>query len=307
MSDRAGAVSSARALDHVVMPFASPAHARTTFAALGFTVAPDAVHPFGTGNACVFLADGIYLEPLVVADPVAYRRAEADGNLFVMRDAAFRQAHALPAISALALKSADADADRALLAAGGLAEEPFVEFSRDFTTASGEAATLSFRLAFACTDSDRDLTLFLCEPRHEAAPDRSALMRHENGVSGLARIVVAEGARSAVEAVLQRLNAAASATDSQEASAEAGRAQSLANVALQFAGRDDLSAVYGGAPQDGAEGVRGALGLVFAVADLTKRRQCLNRGAVSYHEVAGRLVVPLGTAGTFIAFERAST
>ena len=36
--------------------------------ALGFTVAPDGLHPFGTSNCCVYLADGTYLEPLAVND-----------------------------------------------------------------------------------------------------------------------------------------------------------------------------------------------------------------------------------------------
>ena len=53
-----------RAIDHLVLPTDSLGVARARLSALGFTVAPDAQHPFGTGNCCVYLQDGTYLEPL---------------------------------------------------------------------------------------------------------------------------------------------------------------------------------------------------------------------------------------------------
>ena len=56
-------------LDHVVLPVADLGVARARLTALGFTVAPDGLHPFGTANCCVYLADGTFLEPLAVGDP----------------------------------------------------------------------------------------------------------------------------------------------------------------------------------------------------------------------------------------------
>jgi hypothetical protein len=56
-----------RALDHLVLPVHALDEARARLTRLGFTVAPDARHPFGTENACVFFADNTYLEPLGVA------------------------------------------------------------------------------------------------------------------------------------------------------------------------------------------------------------------------------------------------
>ncbi|RVA54992.1 VOC family protein, partial [Mesorhizobium sp. M7A.F.Ca.CA.001.08.1.1] len=55
-------------LDHLVLPTQSLEVARARLAALGFVVAPTGIHPFGTENCCVFLADGTYLEPLSVGD-----------------------------------------------------------------------------------------------------------------------------------------------------------------------------------------------------------------------------------------------
>jgi hypothetical protein len=63
--------------------------ARARHSALGFTVAADARHPFGTENACVFFADGTYLEPLALPS-VKSARKRREGNVFVARDQAYR-------------------------------------------------------------------------------------------------------------------------------------------------------------------------------------------------------------------------
>ena len=57
-----------RPIDHLVLPVSDLGVARDRLTALGFTVAKDARHPFGTENCCVFLSDGSYLEPLGIAN-----------------------------------------------------------------------------------------------------------------------------------------------------------------------------------------------------------------------------------------------
>ena len=64
--NRAGA----RRIDHCVLPVADLAGARDRLTRLGFTVAPEGRHPFGTHNACVYFADDTFLEPLAVGDRV---------------------------------------------------------------------------------------------------------------------------------------------------------------------------------------------------------------------------------------------
>ncbi len=54
-------------LDHLVLPVTNIDLARERLGRLGFTVAAEGRHPFGTVNACVFFADKTYLEPLGVA------------------------------------------------------------------------------------------------------------------------------------------------------------------------------------------------------------------------------------------------
>ncbi len=83
-------ISSPHPLDHLVLPTVDIALARERLGKLGFTVAPDARHPFGTQNACVFLADKTYLEPLGVASAEQCEKSIMDGNVFVARDQAYR-------------------------------------------------------------------------------------------------------------------------------------------------------------------------------------------------------------------------
>jgi len=72
-----------RNVDHLVLPVSDLGTSRERMTALGFTVAPEAVHPFGTENACVFFADGTYLEPLAIA-----QREDCEACLLYTSDAA---------------------------------------------------------------------------------------------------------------------------------------------------------------------------------------------------------------------------
>lgn len=285
-----------RALDHLVLPFASLDEARGLFSVLGFTVAPDAVHPFGTGNACVFFADGTYLEPLAIADPAAYEAAQAAGNLFVARDAGFRSHHGLPSISALAFRSVDALGDQAALAQKRLAEAELVEFSRNFRTHAGEDASVSFRLAFACAEPDSHVYFFFCQPLHAKAPDRSALTLHANGVSGLARIVLSDCPPDKSRELL--------ATISYARADEGGHGElcfELANTTLQVLSDALLVEEYG--VEQNVSGGLSVRGIVLNVADMAATRACLAASGCSAKMTGGRLVVPFGADGSFIAFE----
>ncbi|HDZ72616.1 MAG TPA: VOC family protein [Aurantimonas coralicida] len=283
-------------IDHVVLPFASLDEARGLFTKLGFTVAPDAVHPFGTGNACVFFADGTYFEPLAIADPAAYEAAKSAGNLFVARDAGFRSRHGLPSISAIAFRSADALGDRASLAEKGVGEVELVEFSRNFRTPAGEDASVSFRLAFARAEPDPHVSFFFCQPLHAKAPDRSALTRHPNGVSGLARIVLSAHSPDKSRELLTAVSDARA-----DKGSHGGLCFDLANTMLHVISDTSLVEEYGAEPNpSGGLCVRG---IVLSVSDMAATRACLAAGGCSPGMIGGRLVVPFGADGSFIAFE----
>ncbi|MAU96420.1 MAG: lactoylglutathione lyase [Fulvimarina sp.] len=177
-----------RSIDHLVMPFDTLPAARRWFESLGFVVAPDAIHPFGTGNACVFFADGRYLEPLSVVEEAVYAAAKDEGHLFVERDAAMRDLAERPAISGLGFRSQDALADREQLLEEEAGEDGLVDFERALRLPDGGTTQLYFRLAFAAIHSADAPSFFYCEARHQVKPDRSALTRHPNGATGIAGV-----------------------------------------------------------------------------------------------------------------------
>ncbi len=184
-------------LDHLVLPVADLATARERLAALGFTVAPEGVHPFGTANCCVYLAGGTFLEPLAVADPQQAAAAIEASNAFVARDHDHRHRAGSDGFSALAFGTADAAADDRRYRAAGLSAGPMLEFSRPFRDAGGRTAAAAFRLAFAAHPASPSSYFFAVEKVDVPAVDRAALERHPNGVSRLAGVVLsaAEPAR----------------------------------------------------------------------------------------------------------------
>lgn len=194
-----------RPIDHCVLPTADLAIARERLALLGFTVAPDGVHPFGTANCCVYLADGTFLEPLAMADPAAARLAAAGGNVFVARDRAWRERGGADGFSALVFGSDNADADHAAFVRAGISAGDRLDFSRPFVDASGRSDAASFSLAFAADERAPDAFFFTCQRVNAPAVDRSALQRHDNGVERIRAVVLEASEPAAFSAFMQEV------------------------------------------------------------------------------------------------------
>lgn len=178
-----------RAVDHLVLPTVGLEVARQRLSALGFTVAPVGVHPFGTSNCCVFLADGAYLEPLAVNDAAATAAAIDAGNAFVARDALFRQKAGQEGLSAVVFSTDDAAADHRRFLSSGLSAGPMLDFSRAFVDPEGRSAVAAFRLAFASQSGSDAAFAFACQRVNPPPADRSALETHENGVFALDSVI----------------------------------------------------------------------------------------------------------------------
>lgn len=294
----AGSFRDARGVDHVVMPVASLDWAREWFERLGFTVAPDATHPFGTENACVFLADGTYIEPLGVAQRETCEAEAKAGVVFVARDQAFRFRRGTPGFSAVAFKSSDAAADFAEFQAAGIGTGELFSFARPFQKADGQTAELSFRLAFAADLRAPDCFFFACEPTHRHGPDRTALTAHANGATGIRRLVFSEPNPSDFQYLLQDL-----LRRREVVSGSFGLSIESANTAIDVLTPQGLKALYG---MDASQ-CRGLLlaGIVLAVEDLSAVRSRLAKAGFPSQEHSDRVVVPLDPrSNCFIAFER---
>lgn len=261
--------------DHFVLPVADLGVARERLSALGFSVAPDGVHPFGTANACVYLSDATFLEALTVADPGLAAQAVKDGNVFVGRDAQFRRLAGDSGFSAVVLKTDDAQADDAVYRRDGISAGAVLDFERPAKDADGKADIAAFRLAFAADPASPAPYFFTCQRVRSPKIDRSALERHDNGATRLLGVEArAVDPQSHATFLNDFLGAA-------PASGLAGLTWSLGN--------GDFALVHeAGAYDDGMHLAK----IRFAVADLDATRRLFKDRGIAYEVDGNSLIVP---------------
>ena len=299
-SDRAGTqvTQMARALDHLVLPTASLETARARLGALGFTVAPEGVHPFGTVNACVFFADGTFLEPLAVGDRAVTEAETRRGNVFVARDAAFRFRNGEEGCSAVVFASSNANADHAGFAGSGLSIGGQLDFSRAFKTSEGEEGEASFRLAFAGDWRSPDCFFFTCERINVPKVDRTTLETHANGVTAIREVILREAEPDAFSDFLETLCDVKPVVDG------TGMAVDLRQHRLTVLPPAELSRRFGIKAGHG-RGLR-PVAISFAAKDLAAVAALLDARGLAFERHENRLVVqPEAGQGTAFMFEEA--
>lgn len=287
----------ARPVDHLVFPTADLGVARERLGRLGFAVAPDGRHPFGTANCCVYLSDGTFLEPLAIADAQAAGQALEGGNVFVARDHAYRKRNGSEGFSAVVFGTGGADADHRWFVGKGLSAGEVLEFSRPFVDAAGKADTASFRLAFAVLAENDDSFLFSCERVNTPAVDRRALERHDNGVIGISAVIARTDDPLAARTILL-----AAAWGDVEAGTIPASVVAPPQVSISMPTPSALAEQFGVV---GVRPTRLALeAVVFATTDPDRVMASLDRGQVAWEQRAGRIVVPRAPGqGAVFAFE----
>ncbi|OQP87974.1 lactoylglutathione lyase [Rhizobium rhizosphaerae] len=287
-----------RRLDHLVLPVESLDASRRRMEAMGFTVAADAQHPFGTENACVFLADGTYLEPLAIASREDCEAAARAGNVFVARDQAFRFRRGPEGLSALVVSSEDAQADDRRFHAAGISAGAPLDFSRIMRLPDGSEGTGSFRLAFAADLRAPDMFFFACQRLQSLPSDRTALERHANGVTGIARVVLTEDNPSDFQYLLQEIF-----IQRHVAAQSFGMDLEAANAAVSVLTPEAVQAFFGEAGRlEGERGLRG-FAVVFRVASRAQLEDTLRAGDVAFRSLGPLIIVPPASGqGVLFAF-----
>lgn len=290
-------ISSPRAIDHLVLPVVDLDTSRDRLSRIGFTVASDARHPFGTENACIFFNDDTYLEPLAIGSREECLQAAQIGNVFVARDQAFRFRRG-EGMSAVVVKSDNAAADDARYREEGQSGGPLLEFSRQFRFPDGRAIEGSFRLAFAADLRAPDFFAFACERVNALPADRGALLVHANGAIGLRRVVLVEENPTDFQYLLETV------FDQRDVTAHSfGMTIETGNAIVDVLTPEGFALQYGHRPATGERGLVGAA-VVLAVADLGVTDACLAANAVGYQKIGARLVVaPEKGQGVILAFE----
>ncbi|MEP0944261.1 MAG: VOC family protein [Rhizobiaceae bacterium] len=289
-----------RALDHLVLPVIDIDAARRRYEQLGFTVAPDGRHPFGTENCCIFFKDGTFLEPLGIAQRETCEAKAVKGNTFVANDQTFRFRIGEEGFSHLVLKSNDAKADHALYKKDGMSGGRMVRFSRRFKTPDGENQKVSFALAFAADQRSPDAMFFSCEVVTSAKVDRSKLQAHENGVVGLREVILSEVNPTDFQYFFQTyLNQREMDVDSFGMSFDASGAK------LTVLSPDGIAAFYGIDCRRKDRGMKFEA-FVLGVIDLEAAEKLLEQRQVSFRRRGSQLIVPpFEGQGTTLILEQA--
>ena len=274
-----------RRIDHLVLPVLSLNDARLRMTALGFTVAPDGLHPFGTSNANIYFREGAFLEPLAVASRETCWTEARRGNSFVRNDQTYRFRVGGEGFSHTVFTTASAEDDHHRYAELGYHDGPIVSFKRIATTPSGETAEVQFSLAFAADPRSPDARFFSCETR--AAPPRDEkLLDHANGAVGIARIVMSEPNPTDFQYFLQDVSG-----QRDVAAHSFGMDVEIANGTIEVLTPEGLSARYG---LTANETLRGMLhqAYVIAVEDKATTAAWLRSNAIEFAERGGMLIVP---------------
>jgi hypothetical protein len=287
-----------RKLDHVVLPVSSLENARKRLNQLGFTVAPDAVHPFGTENCCVFLKDGTYLEPLGIAQRETCEAEAMAGNVFVARDQAYRFRRGVNGFSAMVFASEDAGADQAGFVNKGISAGNMLDFSRVFDDGKGKKAEASFSNAFAADLRAPDMFVFACQRVKSPDIDRSQLQNHANGVQAIREIVATETNPSDFQYFLQEV-----INQRNQNAHSFGLDIAAGNVNISVLNRDGFRVWFGTEIDDRERGLQ-LRGIIFSVVSLAELRQLFEKNSIAYQQIGERVIVdPAEGQGAWFAFE----
>jgi hypothetical protein len=288
----------ARPLDHLVLPTANLEIAQSRLQSLGFIVAPKGVHPFGTENACVYFADGTFLEPLVIGHRETAEAATLAGNQFTARDAAFRFRRGQEGLSAIVMGSLDAGADHLQFINAGLSGGEILDFGRAFEMPDGKTARMDFRLTFAADLRSPDFFGFTCERINVPKADRSKLVAHENGVIAMRAVILTENNPTDFQYLFQEL------INEREVEAHSfGMDVKASNATISVLTPDGFQVMFGGHVHAHERGVLGQA-ILFAVKDIAILKQVLVRQEIEFTENLGRVIVNKSAGqGAIFAFE----
>lgn len=287
-----------REFDHLVLCVRDLDEARKAYAAMGFTLAPKARHPFGTANSNIQLQE-CFLELLTVAAPEDIPEHRTRHFSF----AAFNRSYLESGMgmSMLVFRSDDARADAEVFRKARLADYAPFDFSRKARLPGGEEVTVGFSLAFVTHPDMPRAAFFTCQqhaPEHFWKPQYQT---HANTARDIAHVVMLADRPGAYADFFRKLMGARNVASS-------------GNVVTVECGGGTLSMLtpeafghrFGGETPTAAPQARFAAFSV-AVDDLHAARGAMREGGIVHREHDGRLVVdPTAAFGVLIEFEQAS-
>jgi len=192
-----------RGIDHLVLATRDLKSASDLYEQLGFTLTPQAQHPFGTGNRLAQL-EGEFLE--IVSVTRAQDLIEHQQGRFSF--GAYNRDYLLSreGMSMIALKSDGWRTDRQTFTDAGFAlPDPFT-FSRKARQPDGNEVTVGFDLTFVPDDQLPEALFFTCDHQHEARFFyKPEFQKHANGALAVTGVFMLADDPANVSGILTRL------------------------------------------------------------------------------------------------------
>lgn len=179
-------------IDHVVIAVNDLEQAADRYRALGFTLTPRALHPWGTANRLVQLRTRNFIELLEVDRPALISDHDLSATpprfSFGAFNRDFLKHH--EGMSMLVLQGRDSHTDVARFERAGLRTYAPFDFQRDATLPDGSRATVAFSLAFATHPDAPAAGFFTCHNRFPDAFWRSQYQSHANGAQSISEVLM---------------------------------------------------------------------------------------------------------------------
>lgn len=277
-----------RNLDHIVLPVPSLEITRERFTKLGFTVAPDARHNFGSENACVFFENGTFIEPLAIGHRETVEAAIIKGNGFLRRDMGYRFRNGDDGFSCVVFGEEAPKAARKAFKKLGYTTGKIVVVKRP---------GVKVHIALIMDERSPDCTFFMCERPDGPPKFASDMTSHANGATGITRVTMHEHLPEDFQYYIQ------TASQQREVRSHSfGMDMELPNATLTTLNDDGMKAFYGLSKAPKGRGLR-AMAFEVTVQSLEKTKEVLNNNAIEAKMIGARLVVePASGQGAILAF-----
>ena len=177
-----------RNIDHLVICVRDLEAASRVYQALGFTLTPRALHPFGTTNQLAQLERRHFLELLGVAD--ADKIPPMRPGFFSFGAFNTHYLEQREGMSMLVLASDDARRDQAAFEKAGLQTYAPFDFARKATLPDGRQVEVAFSMAFVTHPDIADAAFFTCQ---QHAPEyfwRREYQSHPNTAIGVSEVIM---------------------------------------------------------------------------------------------------------------------
>jgi catechol 2,3-dioxygenase-like lactoylglutathione lyase family enzyme len=289
--------NSRRGIDHLVLSSGTIDAQVAFYKRLGFNVGARNIHSWGTENHIVQF-DGTFLELITLGTeftppPHAPRHFSFGAHVREwLKDEG-------DGMSMLVLDSNDAKADAQWFHQAGIGNfEPF-HFRRKGKRVDGSETEVAFTLAFSQSAAMPRQSFFVCQQHYPESFWNKTLQIHENGVTGVSRVVITHDKPQDCIAFIK-----AFAGGSPQSEENLGFSLKTERGIISIWNPHAARAVLGDDPLlfNAKSGQFGAV--IFEVTDLHTTEITLRKNNVPHRQERGRIIIPSGAAfGIVLIFE----